>query len=392
MEGRTLRSALPMRAPTMKRISRDRITAFLMLLPSLILLGIFVYGFIGQTFYVSLTDWGRDATQALAANPILQFVGFENYQRLFSGALEARFRQDLVNLFFFTIFFLGGTLGLGLLLAILLDQNVRGEGLFRTLFLFPFALSFIVTGTVWRWMLQPQGGINALPTTVGLPRGEFGWLTTRDQIWRFDWNHLPMFGAIVLGMVFTWVAIAAWRRRGRRGRARAAILGAAAALLFGWAAFGGRSVELLPFPEMRGFNLALIGIILAAVWQMSGYTMALYLASLRGIPDTLREAARIDGASEFQLYRHVVFPLLGPITLSAMIILGHISLKIFDLIFAMTGPDQATTSVPALLMYIRAFRANQFADGAAIAIVLLVLVATVIVPYLWVSLRGEVRR
>ncbi|MEX2503192.1 MAG: ABC transporter permease subunit [Trueperaceae bacterium] len=371
-------------------MSKDRISAVLMLLPSLILLGIFVYGFIGQTFYVSLTNWGRDATQALAFDPVLQFVGFENYQRLFTGALEARFRQDLVNLFFFTIFFLAGTLGLGLLLAILLDQNVRGEGLFRTLFLFPFALSFIVTGTVWRWMLQPQGGLNALPTTIGLPRGTFGWLTTRDQIWRFDWNLLPTFTGLLLALIFGWVAIIAWRGRG--GRTRAWVTGAVALLLAGWALTAGRSVQLLPFPEMRGFNLALIGIILAAVWQMAGYTMALYLASLRGIPDALREAARMDGATDFQMYRHVILPLLGPITLSAMIILGHISLKIFDLIFAMTGPDQATTSVPALLMYIRAFRANQFADGAAIAMVLLVLVATVIVPYLWISLRGEVRR
>jgi glucose/mannose transport system permease protein len=120
--------------------------------------------------------------------------------------------------------------------------------------------------------------------------------------------------------------------------------------------------------------------------------MALYLAGLRGIPGELREAARVDGSSEWQLYRHVILPLLRPITLSAMIILGHISLKIFDLIFAMAGADNATTDVPALLMYLTAFRANQFAKGAAIAMVLLVMVAAVIIPYLWTSLRSEVRR
>jgi glucose/mannose transport system permease protein len=124
------------------------------------------------------------------------------------------------------------------------------------------------------------------------------------------------------------------------------------------------------------------------VWQMSGYTMALYLAGLRGIPDELRQAARVDGASEFQLFRHVVLPLLAPITLSAVIILGHLSLKIFDLIWAMAGVDNATTDVPALLMYLRSFRANRFAEGAAIAMVLLVLVALVIVPYLWSVLRS----
>ncbi len=373
----------------MRRFTRDHLTAVLMLLPSLVVLAIFVYGFIGQTFYFSLTDWGRDAAQALALRPERAFVGFENYQRLFSGVLESRFRQDLVNLVFFTVFFIGGTLGLGLLLAILLDRGVAGEGFFRTLFLYPFALSFIVTGTVWRWMLQPQGGVNLLPTYVGLPQGEFVWLTSRAQIWRFDWNTVPSITALLVAAVLLVIAWNGWRSA-RRARAVAFLVVGVA--LAAWALTGARGVELLPFPERRGFNLALIGVIIAAIWQMSGYTMALYLASLRGIPEELREAARVDGASGFQVYRHVVFPLLGPITLSAMIILGHISLKIFDLIWAMAGPDLATTSVPALLMYIRAFRANQFADGAAIAMVLLLMVATVIIPYLWSSLRGEVRR
>ena len=138
------------------RFSRDRWTAILMLLPSLVLLGVFVYGFIGQTFYTSLTNWGQDPVQALALNPVLKFIGFENYRELFTAASQSRFRQDLVNTFFFTIFFLAGCLGLGLGLAVLLEQNVRGEAFFRTVFLFPMALAFIVTGTIWRWMLQPK--------------------------------------------------------------------------------------------------------------------------------------------------------------------------------------------------------------------------------------------
>ncbi len=373
----------------MRRLSRDRLTAILMLLPSLVVLAIFVYGFIGQTAYVSFTDWGRDPAQALAVSPQLSFVGWDNYQRLFTGMLEARFRQDLVNLVFFTVFFIGATLGLGLALAILLDRGVKGEGFFRTIFLYPFALAFIVTGTVWRWMLQPQGGVNLLPTYVGLPPGRFAWTTSREQIWRFDWNQVPSITAVVVAVVLLALAWGAYRNT-KHGQALG--FGIVGLALAAWGVAGGPGVELLPFPERRGFNLALIGIILAATWQMSGYTMALYLASLRGIPEELREAALVDGASGFQVYRHVVFPLLGPITLSAMIILGHISLKIFDLIWAMAGPDLATTSVPALLMYLRAFRGNQFADGAAIAMVLLLMVALVIVPYLWSSLRGEVRR
>jgi glucose/mannose transport system permease protein len=141
--------------------------------------------------------------------------------------------------------------------------------------------------------------------------------------------------------------------------------------------------------EIHGFNVAMIGIVIAAVWQMSGYTMAMYLAGMRGIPEELREAAIVDGANVFQVYRHIILPILQPITLSAMIVLGHISLKIFDLIFVMAGPDNATTDVPGVLMFVTAFRGNQFAKGAAIAVVMLIMVVVVVVPYLVTTLRSE---
>lgn len=357
-----------------------------MLLPSVLLLAVFVYGFIGRTIYVSLTDWGNDPAQALAQNPVIRYVGLANYQELFTGFLQTRFRQELVNTIFFTLFFILGCLGLGLGLALLLDRNPRGEGLWRTLFLFPMSLSFIVTGTIWRWMLQPQGGLNQFPTLLGLPPGSFGWLSSTESVWAFDWNRLPLLTAALVALVLVWLAV----RAGRAGnRLRAALAAFCAALLLGWALFVGPNVQLLPAPEPHGFNLALIGIIIAAVWQMSGYTMALYLAGLRGIPEELREAARVDGANEVGMYRHVIFPLLAPITLSAMIILGHISLKIFDLVYAMAGPDNTYTSVPALNMYLTSFRQNQFALGAAIGTILLILVAFVIVPYLTSAFRSE---
>lgn len=368
--------------------NRDQLTAILVLLPSLALLAIFVYGFIARTGYTALTDWGKDPAQALALNPVLHYIGLVNFKELFGGFLDARFRQDLISSLFFTGFFLLGCLGIGLGLAMLLDRNPRGEGLFRTVFLFPMSLSFIVTGTIWRWMLQPQGGVNRFPAIFGLPEGNFGWLTSRATIWAFDWNNLPLITAVVVALVLLWVAYGAFQN-GQQTRLWVAL--GSAALLLVWAVTLGRTVKLLPYPELHGFNLAFIGIILAAVWQMAGYTMALYLAGLRGIADELREAARVDGASEGQLYRRIIFPLLAPITLSAMIILGHISLKIFDLVFAMAGPDNVQTDVPALLMYLTAFRANQFAKGAAIGIVLLILVAVVIVPYLAGQLRREAR-
>jgi glucose/mannose transport system permease protein len=167
---------------------------------------------------------------------------------------------------------------------------------------------------------------------------------------------------------------------------------AGALAVVAWAIIIGRTWAPLPFPELHGFNLAFIGIIVAAVWQMAGYTMALYLAGLSGVPEELREAALVEGANGWQLYTRVILPLMAPITLSAMIVLGHISLKIFDLVFAMAGPDNAYTDVPALLMYITTFRGNQFAKGAAIGTVLLVLVALIVVPYLRSQLRREVDR
>jgi glucose/mannose transport system permease protein len=123
---------------------------------------------------------------------------------------------------------------------------------------------------------------------------------------------------------------------------------------------------------------------------MSGFVMALYLAGLRGIPDELREAARVDGAGEWQVFRRVVLPLLTPVTVTAVIILGHISLKIYDLQVAMTGAGPGfATDFPASYMWQTAFNDNEFAKGAAVATVILVLVATLIVPYLIWNRRQE---
>ena len=369
-------------------LTRDRIIAFAVLLPSLILIAVFVYGFIGQTVYISFTDWGRGA--ALALHPQMNLIGFDNYKELFTSFLHGRFRQDLINAFFYTLSLVLGSLSLGLFLAILLDREPRGEGIFRTIFLYPMSLSFVVTGTIWRWLLAPGGGINVLPTFVGLPAGHFRWTSSRGQILTFDWQSIPEITAIVVALVLLVLTIRTWRK-GKHKRAFA--VAAPALILVLWALFGGRMVpQMLPIPEKHGFNLATIGVSLAAIWQFSGYTMALYLAGLRGIPVGLHEAARLDGASDIQYYMRVAFPILKPITLSAVIILAHISLKMFALIFAMAGPDNASTCHPAVLMYLTTFRGNKFALGAAIAVILFLLVALFIIPYLVNSYREQRRR
>lgn len=288
--------------------ARDRLPAVLVLAPSVLAVGVFVYGFIGWTAYVSLSGWTSFV-------PDLSFVGLRNYAELFR---TFRFQADLRNTVVFTLSFLAACLVLGFLLAVLLDQRVRGEAVFRNVFLFPMSISFIVTGVVWQWLLNPSTGINLLLDRVGLGALRSPWYT-----------------------------------------------------------------------EPR---IAIFSVVLAATWQLSGFTMAMYLAGLRGIPEELLEAARVDGASEWALYRYVVVPLLAPVTLSAVIVLGHISLKIFDLVFAMTGSGPAfSTDVPGVFMFETTFRGNRFAEGAAIAIVMLLLVAVLIVPYLWYTTRQEAR-
>lgn len=326
----------------MRQVTRDRLLSILLILPSVIAIAVFVYGFIGFTAYSSLTKWD-------SLTPDLTFVGLRNYAKLFT---VDRFLCDLRNTVTFTVLFLAGCLLVGLVLAVLLDQGVKGEGFFRSVFLFPMALSFIVTGVVWRWLLNPgtmqtgSSGINLLFEQAGLGFLRSGWFT--------DPTILHIRPESALGGLLARIGL------------------------------GG-----LASPYV-GVSLAMISVVIAAIWQMSGYTMALYLAGLRAIPDELREAARVDGASELQLYRHIILPLLQPVTLSAVIILGHISLKIFDLVVSMTGPGPAfATDVPAFFMFDTTFRGSNYAQGAAIATLLLILVAVLVVPYLVYTVRTE---
>lgn len=298
----------------MRPLHWDRTIPILLIAPSVIGAMVFVYGFIGWTGFVSLTKWNK-------LLPDYALAGLSNYQKLFT---HFRFQIDLWNLVVFTVSFLILSLLIGFMLAVLLDQNIKGESIFRTIYLFPMALSFIVTGVVWRWVLNPGSiqmgstGINFLLERAGLGFLKSGWYTD------------PKIG--------------------------------------------------------------IKAVAIAAVWQMSGYVVAMYMAGLRGIPEELREAARIDGASEIQIYRYVILPLLRPITLGAIIILGHISLKIFDLIVAMTGPGIGfSCDVPAYFMWETTFYSNRFAQGASVAIIMLIMIAVLIIPYLLYSLRKEAR-
>mgnify|MGYP000851695814 FL=1 len=295
------------------RNRKEKWLAFLMVCPSIIAVAIFVYGFIGWTTRVSFSAWQ-------GMTPDYSFVGLKNYIDLFVDNL--RFQIDLKNTLIFTGIFVFGTLLLGLITALLLDQGLKGEGIFRSLYIFPMAISYIVTGVVWRWLMNPaQGsrvsGLNLLFQTL----------------------HLDF-------LINKWTSTPEW------------------------------GIAFLAIP---------------AIWQLSGYTMAMYLAGLRAIPDELREAARVDGANEFEIFRYIILPLLRPVTLSAMIILGHMSLKTFDLVIATVG-KQLVLDMPSINMWQSTFDGLQYGSGAAISILLLLSTAILIIPYLIFSLRAEVRQ
>jgi glucose/mannose transport system permease protein len=264
----------------------------------------FVYGFIAWTVYISFTKSG--------VMPNYSLVGLLQYERLWS---TPRWYVALQNLFVFTGLFIAGCLAIGMLLAILLDQRIRAEGVIRTIYLYPMALSFIVTGTAWKWILNPTLGIEKFVQELGFPDFSFDWLID---------------------------------------------------------------------PHM-----AIYTVVIAGVWQSSGYVMALFLAGLRSVDDEIIRAAAIDGAGPVRTYATIVLPIIRPVFVSSVIVLAHIAIKSYDLVVALTGggPGYAT-DLPATFMYSFAFQRSELGVAAASAVMMLVTVMAIIVPYLYSELRG----
>lgn len=278
----------------------------LTLLPSLILVAVTVYGFIALTMVISLT-------RSRMLPRFDRWEGFENYIKVW---VHPRWEVAMENFAIFGILYIGGTLVLGLILAILLDQKIRAEGALRTIYLYPMALSFIVTGVAWQWLMTPDLGLqNAFRT--------WGW-----DGFRFDW--------------------------------------------------------------IQQSELAIYCIVIAGVWQASGFVMALFLAALRGINPEVLSAAKIDGASGPSIYWHVIIPALRPAFLTAIVVQGHLAIKSYDLVVALTrgGPGYAT-ELPSTFMYEFTFSRNEMALGASSAVMMLVLVSILIVPYLYSELRND---
>jgi len=286
-------------------------TSFESWLPRLVVAPAFVLGF---AFIYGLMVWnGVLSFSASRMLPNYEWVGLEQYEKLW--AID-RWWVALKNLGIFGVGYVGGALALGVTLAILLDQKIRAEGTLRTIYLYPMALSFIVTGTAWKWLLNPGMGIEKMVRDWGFESFRFDWLVDSD--------------------------------------------------------------------------MAIYCVVIAGLWQSAGFVMALFLAGLRGIDDSIIKAAQVDGASLPRIYWRIVLPALRPVFFSTLMVLSHLAIKSFDLVMALTagGPGFAT-DVPATFMYTMSFTRGQIGLGAASATMMLATVAALVVPYLYSELRTK---
>jgi glucose/mannose transport system permease protein len=317
--------------PAIKSRARPRFRgAALFMAPSLILTFVFVYGFIAFSGWISLSNWKRPTRQDLTLRDPLGATYWEMFQ-------EQRWQASMRNIIVFTVLFLILSVVTGLVLAVLVHRVTVAKGLFRSVFLLPYALSFIVTGVAFRWIFNPNSGINK-------------WLVDI-----FGIENPPQWSTS------TTIALSIYHPSGE----------------------GFLKVDL-------GIPVALLPIVVAAAWQLSGFAMAMYLAGLAGIPEEELEAASMDGAGEFKQLRHIMLPQLWPVTVTCLILLLHTALKIFDLVVAMAGSGPGfVTDVPGIYVYDMMGKAGRYDKGTAAALVLLITACIFIVPYLTRIYRKE---
>jgi glucose/mannose transport system permease protein len=277
----------------------------LLISPSAFLLLVCVYGYIMFTVYLSFT------TSTMM--PSYDLAGSASYERLMG--LE-NWRTSLANLGTFALLYIGIAGLLGLAFAILIDQKIRAESLFRSIFLYPMALSLIVTGTAWKWLLDPGVGLEHTLRSLGWDSFTFGWIKSSE--------------------------------------------------------------------------MAIYCVVIAAVWQTTGFVMAMFLAGLRGVDTEQINAARVDGAKVWQIYLRIIIPQLGPVFVSAFVILAHMAIKSYDLVVALTngGPGRSTW-LPSVFMYQYTFTRNEMAVGAASSVLMLLAIGVVVLPYLLSEMRKE---
>ncbi|MCC7447874.1 MAG: sugar ABC transporter permease [Anaerolineae bacterium] len=290
--------------PVTARRRWSRLTVYLYLLPAVLFVGVFLLYPAIYTFYISLTKWnGLEAPQ---------FVGLQNYVQFLEDPV---FQTSFTN----TVFWVIGTIllpvlwGLGMALLI---TRIKFEGVFKTIFYLPYAISATSTSVIWAFMLAPNGAINTFLHAVGL------------DAWARSWLISPPWHTIMMLVAYTW--------------------------------------------------------------QTTGTNMVLFSVGLQAIPTDPVEAAKIDGANGWQSFRHVIFPLLRPITTVVVTLAVINSFKVFDLIWVMTqgGPYRSSETL-VVTMYRESFVLFNLGNGAAIASLLSLIVFVFSAIYLRQMFRRE---
>jgi multiple sugar transport system permease protein len=288
-------------------------TPYLFLIVPLIIYAIWIIGPMLYTFYLSVTDWD-------GISPEAKYVGLANFEKLFGSLgkrLPSAFQYSLVNNLKWLIVFITIPVGVGLALAVILNQSVKGDRFFKLGIFLPQILSLPVIALLWNYgVYNPRAGlINSFLTSIGV------------------------------------VDPPAW---------------------------------------LADKQLVIWAVIFAAAWRQIGYIMILYVAGLKNVDPTLLEAATVDGATPWQSFWRITFPLLAPVTTIVVVISIIDSLRSFDLVWVMTkgGPANAS-NVLAVYMYIQAFNNYRMGLGAAIAVVLFAISLVFIVSYLIRVMRDE---
>jgi len=242
-----------------------------------------------------------------------KWVGLKNYDRLWG---ENRWLISIENLAIYGACSLVLSLVIGFVLAALLDRKIRFENTIRTIILYPFALSFVVTGLVWQWLLNPGLGLQNVVR-------EWGWTT------------------------FT-------------------------------------------FDPLNNAEIVIFGILIAGVWQGSGFVMVLMLAGMRGIDEDVWKASRVEGIPAWKTYLFIVIPMMRPVFVTALVIISAGIIKVYDLVVAQTsgGPGIAS-QVPALYVIDKMFGSQNLGLGFAASTMMLLSVLVVLIPWAYLEFGGK---
>jgi multiple sugar transport system permease protein len=298
---------------------REMLLGYGLLAPAIILLVVFEFYPIFYGLYISACRWRIGLG-------CVEFIGIDNFTRAFG---DIDWWESVLTTTTYALISVPVQLGLGLFIAYLLFQNIRGKEFFRIMFFVPYITATVASAAVWAYLYSPDKGlINTLAKWFGLPT--LRWLGEAKGIFTIMANGIG---------VTDWPT---------------------------WAA---------------GPSLALISVLIYTTWVFVGYDIAIFLAGLGNIPTELYEAARIDGASGWSLFRHITLPLLSP-TIFFLLILTVIGVfKAFNHIFIMTGggPND-TTRVSSIYIFDQLLQPARYGYSAALSIFLgaLILLITII--------------